>query len=98
MENVLIIWLNGTLADVAKQSVKSALSRDYSIEECDLQPTENGFEFIFDDETGGNARIEFIYDARWEPLLSIKITTDLFWESIRLYELVQGCFEDDSEV
>ncbi|QUL57549.1 hypothetical protein KDC22_14360 [Paenibacillus tritici] len=98
MENVLIIWLNGTPADVAKQAVKAALSHSYSIDERELQQIDNGFEFTFDDETGGSARVEFIYDARWEPLLSIKITTDLFWEAIRLYDLVKGCFEDDSEV
>ncbi|OKP95085.1 hypothetical protein [Paenibacillus sp. P46E] len=94
MENVLIIWLNGALADVAKQTVRSALSRSYSIEDRDLQQVDNGFEFIFDDETGGNARIEFIND---DPHLSVKITTDFSWEAIPLYDLVQDCFEDEGE-
>ncbi|KUP22389.1 hypothetical protein [Paenibacillus sp. DMB5] len=94
MENVLIIWLNGAIADVAKQAVKAALSCSYSIEERDLQPIDNGFEFTFDDETGGNARIEFIND---DPHLSVKITTDFSWEAIPLYDLVQSCFDDEEE-
>lgn len=94
MQNVLIIWINGAIAGVAEQAVKAALSRSYSIEERDLTRIEKGFEFIFDDETGGNAQIEFENE---DPHLSIKITTDFSWEAIPLYELVQGCFEDEGE-
>lgn len=93
MENVLIIWLNGALVGLAEIAVKEALKRDYSIEERDLLKSENGLEFVFDDETGGKARIEFVND---DPHLSVKITTDFSWEAIPLYELVQNCF-DDSE-
>jgi len=90
MENILVIWVSSQLIDTAQIAVKAALKRDYSIDERDLKEITNGFEFLFDDETGGHAKIEFIPEG---ANLGIKLSANYSWEAISLYEMIQGCFD-----
>ncbi|MEK4141784.1 hypothetical protein NST48_12595 [Paenibacillus sp. FSL M7-0547] len=96
VQNSLVVWLNKTHGETAESTIKGALKRDFNIDEHDLESDENGFEFLFDDETGGKARIDFIQDDK--NAFGIKVSGDHSWECIQIYELIQGSFDDDSEV
>jgi len=94
MKNVLIVWVNAELKVLAKSLLMASLLHNYSIDERDVTNTEAGFEFLFDDETGGRAAFEFIEDGNH---LGIKIKADYSWEAIPLYELVMSVFDDGKE-
>ncbi|MNM69281.1 hypothetical protein D3C81_808720 [compost metagenome] len=95
MNNKLVVWLNKKYTETAETTIKAALKRDYNIDEDDFTKTEGGFEFLFDDETGGHAEIEFIRDDA--KAFGVAILADHAWECMELYGLVQTSFEDDEE-
>lgn len=98
MENVLIIWIEKVHGENEgmEQAVKDALIRDYKLEIGDFEKDEDGFIFLFDDETAGYAKIHFLRDDK--NAFGIKINTDFSWDCVEIYRTLQNCFVDDSEV
>lgn len=94
MENVLIVWVHAELQLLARSIVKATLLRNFSINEDDITHTGSGFEFLFDDETGGRAAFEFIDDG---SSLGIKIKAEYSWEAVALYEMVMSIFNNGGE-
>ena len=93
MENRLEFWVESSelMKEFAEKEIKHALLRDYCIDEHNLKEDEQGFTFLFDDETHGNARIEFEEN---KGHLGIKILADHSWECIPIYEMALACFPD----
>lgn len=101
MQNTLIVWTNKANGEGAEEAIRDGLKRSYGIDAEDLEldtdgQTVDGLEFLFDDETGGIARVDFIKDD--PKLFGIKVSALYPWECMEVYGLVEGVVNGDSEV
>lgn len=96
MDNKLVVWVYYTPEgkEIIEKSIKSKLHYEFYITDRDLNSTDNGFKFLFDDETGGEIEISFVVER---SNLGICISGTHAWEVVQLYELVQGMFFDEKE-
>lgn len=94
MENRLVYWVGVGLDGTVQKLIKMKLEQAYSITERNTTPTEQGFKFVFDDETHGDIEIQFEVVG---TNLKISIYGDHAWEVGTMYELVDSLFFHDEE-
>jgi len=83
MENKLVLWAGSAQErDSLAQSIKQHLDNAYAIKERELTTTDDGFSFLFDDET--HSTIEISFGQHFGELI-VTISGCCSWDVVRLY-------------
>ncbi|WP_160037299.1 hypothetical protein [Paenibacillus sp. USDA918EY] len=89
MENVLVVWTKRGSVEEAEKIIKLEIGRQYGFSESEFDKTDNGFSFLFDDET--NCEASFSFTPCIDRSLKISVCATWAWDAIDLYHLTQRC-------
>ena len=89
MENRLCVYFKND--EDIKSKIKKALKSYYDIRESELEEIESGFEFLFESETNGYAKIIFSNEDK------IEIFSDFAYEAVEIYRMVENCVRPNDE-
>lgn len=82
MNNQLTVWYKGDNLEQLQNEIKGSIKQEYGFSETEFEPIENGFEFIFDDETNGEIEITFIVE---KDAVKVTVAGTWSWEVIEVY-------------
>ncbi|GMX64554.1 hypothetical protein Elgi_38230 [Paenibacillus elgii] len=86
MENKLVVCVQGVSVDEAESKIKEALYKNYMISEDDFTETEDqGFEFLFCDEGGGDVMIECF---PFPEFTQVEISGEFDCDTIAVHKLI----------
>ena len=93
MNNKLTLWYEIEKKQAVIEEVKSNIEERYCFTESELEKIENGFKFLFDDETNGEIEITFTEDNN---AFKVSVEGTWSWEVIEIYDhcLPQSAIED----
>lgn len=87
MNNKLTLWYEPSREDRIKAEIKAEIQKHYSFADSEFEPVENGFRFLFDDETNGEIEVTFTKEPN---ITSLKVTVEVTWswEVMEIYNLL----------
>ncbi|MEJ8548189.1 hypothetical protein, partial [Brevibacillus borstelensis] len=95
MENKLVMWAgNAEDKDSLVNNIKGHLDVEYLIKVREFTETDNGFRFLFDDETGSEIEISFYQQ---QDNLSVSVAGNCSWDVIRLYDEILSLLPEEEE-
>lgn len=95
MENKLVVCVQGVTVEETESKIKKALHKQYMISEDDFSATENeGFQFLFCDEGGGDVMVECFPFPRFTQ---VEISGEFDCDTIAVHKLVVDTLISESE-
>lgn len=95
MENKLVCWAgNAEDKNLLVKCIKEHLDTGYLIKQRELMETDNGFRFLFDDETGSEIKITF---NQLQDSLYISVAGNCSWDVVRLHNEILSLLPNEAE-
>lgn len=94
MENMLVYWVGKAHDGNVQSRIRAKLHQDYHITDQDITEVENGFRFVWNDETHGDIELKFEIIG---TMLKISILGDFSYEVCEIYRDIDSLFCDDNE-
>ncbi|MGG1659528.1 hypothetical protein [Brevibacillus sp. NRS-1366] len=91
MENKLTTWIHSSFADDIINKIKETIKKEYLLKDYEITPIDNGFAFMFDDESTGEIQISI---KEQKDTHSIQITGEFDWEVVDVYTRIQTLLTD----
>jgi len=83
MNNKLTLWYGIEKKETVVEEIKSNIQQRYSLSESEFENIDDGFKFLYDDETNGEIAITFN-----EENIGFKVSVEgtWSWEVIEIYD------------